>query len=307
MNSAVSLQADEVLPSPVDTGDRLSFTFFLAIAIHALVLLGIGFKLPTQSNTSQTIEITLATHKANRAPEDADFLAQHNQEASGTIDEAKQLATEKQAEFADTQIRDVNPMPQQQAASIKQQKEQQLLTTTANSKNKAQMKLNVDARDEREKAEGLLENQPLISAEIASLQAKLDKQRQEYAKRPRTRTLTSVSTKASFDAKYLHEWGVKIEQVGNRNYPKEALNRHITGNLRLSVVINPDGSIHEVKVLHSSGQRLLDDAARQIVRLAAPFAAFPPEIRQQADRLQIIRTWNFEITGKTSSITTSAN
>lgn len=307
MNSAAVLQSDEILSSPVDTGDRLSFTFFLAIAIHALVLLGIGFKLPTQSNTSQTIEITLATHKAARAPEDADFLAQHNQEASGTIDQAKQLTTEKHAEFADSQIRDVNPMPQQQAASIKQHQEQQLLTTAGTSQRKTQMKLSADPRDEREQAQGLLENQPLISAEIASLQAKLDKQRQEYAKRPRIRTLTSVSTKASFDAKYLHEWGAKIEQVGNRNYPKEALSRHITGNLRLSVVINPDGSIYEVKVLQSSGQRVLDDAARQIVRLAAPFAIFPPEIRQQADRLQIIRTWNFEITGKTTSITTSAN
>lgn len=307
MNPAVSLQSDEMLASPVDTGDRLSFTFFLAIAIHALVLLGIGFKLPTQSNTSQTIEITLATHKAARAPEDADFLAQHNQEASGTIDKAKQLTTEKHAEFADSQIRDVNPMPQQQAASIKQQQEQQLLTTAGTSQYKTQMKLSADAREQSEKTEGLVENQPLISAEIASLQAKLDKQRQEYAKRPRIRTLTSVSTKASFDAKYLHEWGAKIEQVGNRNYPKEALSRHITGNLRLSVVINPDGSIYEIKVLQSSGQRLLDDAARQIVRLAAPFAVFPPEIRQQADRLQIIRTWNFEITGKRTSITTSAN
>lgn len=307
MNPAEALQADEAISSPVDTGDRLSFTFFLAIAIHALVLLGIGFKLPTQSNTSQTIEITLATHKAARAPDDADFLAQHNQEASGTIDKAKQLTTEKHAAFADSQIRDVNPMPQQQAASIKQQPTQQLLTTVGTSQRKTQVKLSTEAREEREKAEGLLENQPLISAEIASLQAKLDKQRQEYAKRPRIRTLTSVSTKASFDAKYLHEWGAKIEQVGNRNYPKEALSRHITGNLRLSVVINPDGSIYEINVLQSSGQRLLDDAARQIVRLAAPFATFPPEIRQQADRLQIIRTWNFEITGKTTSITTSAN
>ena len=148
---------------------------------------------------------------------------------------------------------------------------------------------------------------PMISAEIASLQAKLDKQRQEYAKRPRVRTLTSVSTKESFDAKYLHEWGTRIEQVGNRNYPKEALSRHITGNLRLSVVINPDGTIYEIKVLQSSGQRILDDAARQIVRLAAPFASFPPEIRKQADRLQIIRTWSFEITGNNSTITTSAN
>jgi protein TonB len=307
MNQAVALEEESLAVPPVDTGDRLSFTFFLAIALHAFLILGFSFKLPDHSNKSQTIEITLATHKSLKAPDKADFLAQHNQEASGTIDEAKQLTTERQAEFADTQVRDVNPVPQQQAVSTKKIKEQQLLSTTAKATRTTQLKLNPDEREEREALDGLVEDQPLVSTEIASLQAKLDKQRQEYAKRPRVRTLTSVSTKESFDAKYLHEWGTKIEQVGNRNYPKEALSRHITGNLRLSVVINPDGTIYEIKVLQSSGQRILDDAARQIVRLSSPFAVFPAEIRKQADRLQIIRTWNFEITGKNSTITTSAN
>jgi protein TonB len=306
MNQAIPIQDAELKP-PVDAGDRLSFTLFLALVVHAVLLLGLDFKLPERSNKSQTIEITLATHKSLRAPENADFLAQHNQEASGTIDETRQLTTERHAEFADTQVREVNPIPQQQAASIKQHRDQQLLTTTADSSIQAQLYLNPNEHEEQEKADGQVENQPLISEEIATLQAKLDKQRQEYARRPRIRTLTSVSTKASFDAKYLNDWSEKIEQIGSRNYPKEALSHRITGNLRLSVVINPDGTIYEVNILQSSGQRILDDAARQIVRLAAPFAAFPPEIRQHIDRLQIIRTWKFEISGKSSTITTSAN
>lgn len=306
MTQAVPIQDVDLSPA-VDAGDRLSFTLFLALVVHAVLLLGLDFKLPDLSNKSQTIEITLATHKSLHTPENADFLAQHNQEASGTIDEAKQLTTEKHAEFADSQVREVNPLPQQQAASVKQKRDQQLLTTTADAERSAQLKLNPDEREEQQKVEGLMENQPLISAEIASLQAKLDKQRQEYARRPRIRTLTSVSTKASFDAKYLNDWSEKVEQIGSRNYPKEALSRRITGNLRLSVIINPDGTIYEVNILQSSGQRLLDDAARQIVRLAAPFAPFPPEIRQHTDRLQIIRTWNFEISGKSTTITTSAN
>ena len=306
MNQAVALDEEVLNVPPVDTGDRLSFTFFIAIVLHGLLLLGIGFKLPEHKNTSQTIEITLATHKSLHEPKDADFLAQHNQEASGTIDEAKQLTTERQAQFADTQVRDVSPLQQQAAATLKI-KDQQLLSTTEKSDRQTQIKLNPDESNELEPKEGTTENQSLVSTEIASLQAKLDKQRQEYAKRPRVRTLTSVSTKASFDAKYLHDWSARIEQVGNLNYPQEALNRRITGNLRLSVMINPDGTIYEIKVLQSSGQRILDDAARQIVRLSAPFASFPPEIRKNADRLQIIRTWRFEITGKNTSITTSAN
>jgi protein TonB len=290
---------------PVDSGDRLSFTLFMAIAIHAMILLGIGFKLPKPDTRSHTIDITLATHKDSLTPEEADFLAQHNQEASGTIEEAKQLATDKQAQFADSQIRKVNPLPQQQKASDKSNQQQVVVATQNQSDKKIPQQKNPDP-ETAQKVSGAKEEQLQPLDDLASLQAKLDKQRQEYARRPRIRTLTSVSTKASYDAKYLHDWSSKVEQVGNKNYPREALNRNITGQLRLSVTINPDGSVYEMKVLQSSGQRILDDAAKQIVRLAAPFAPFPSEIRKHVDRLQIIRTWNFEITGKETSITTRA-
>lgn len=286
----------------VGSGDRLGFTFFLALVLHVFIILGISAKLPEPTARAQTIEVTLATHKSTKAPDKADFLAQQNQEASGTEEQARQLATERRAEFADTQIRDVNPMPQTQAAAPTKREDQRVITTISSSPRDIQLQVNPEPLQEQKQREGLLQEQTFTS-EIASLQAKLDRQQQEYAKRPRVRRLTSVATKESFDAQYLHEWSSKIEQVGNENYPAEALNRRITGNLRLSVVINPDGTIHEIKILQSSGQRILDQAAQQIVRLAAPFASFPPEIRRQADKLQIIRTWSFEISG----LSTTAN
>lgn len=295
------LHLEEMDDTPVKAGDRLSFTIFVALALHAFVILGVSFKAPKPSMGSQTMEITLATHKAQKAPEQADFLAQHNQEASGTEEKARQITTERQAEFADTRVRDVNPIAQVAAASPNEQKDQEVITTKGESNNKTNSKKNPNLRDEQEKTDGLVEDQSKINTEIASLQAKLDKQRQEYAKRPRIRTLTSVSAKESFDAKYLHEWSEKIERVGKNNYPQEAIRQHISGSLRLSVVINPDGSIYEINILQSSGKRLLDDSARQIVRLSAPFAEFPPEIRKQSDRLQIIRTWRFEMTGISTS------
>lgn len=299
MSATLKMAAENV--APVDASDRLSFTIFVAIALHALLILGLGFKMPKQHIGSQTMEITLATHQSQKKSENADFLAQHHQEASGTEDEARQLKTERQAEFADSQVRDVNPMQQIAAESPNEKKDQQIISTKGESNLKTQLKKSPDLTEEKEFREGLLEDESAITLEIASLQAKLDKQRQEYAKRPRIRTLTSVSTKKSFDAKYLNEWSEKIEHFGNRNYPREALNKHITGSLRLSVIINPDGTIYSIDILQSSGKRILDDSARQIVRLSAPFSAFPQEIRREADRLQIIRTWKFEMTGISTS------
>ncbi len=46
-----------------------------------------------------------------------------------------------------------------------------------------------------------------------------------------------------------------------------------------------------VEILKGSGQRVLDQAAIRIVRLAAPFAPIPPSIKE--DQVEVIRTWNF--------------
>lgn len=304
MNQAVNLNDIQTV-EPVATGDRLSFTLFIAAALHATLLLGVNFTLPAPDQSSQTIEITLSTHHTAKAPDDADFLAEHNQEASGTLDDAKQLTTTQSADFADLQVREVSPLTQEQAAQKPQEHAQTVVTTTANSFHSVWVDATTQDEDVQEERQGLLENQPIFENEIASLQAKLDKQRQEYARRPRMRTLTSVSTKATYDAKYLHAWASKIEQIGSDHYPPEALVRGITGKMRLSVILNPDGSIVQINVLQSSGQRVLDDAARQIVRLASPFAPFPPEISQHTDRLEIIRTWNFDITGQQALVNTS--
>ena len=59
------------------------------------------------------------------------------------------------------------------------------------------------------------------------------------------------------------------------------------------VAVLPDGSLNEVALLETSGHQVLDDAAIRIVRLAAPFAPFPDELRQSTDVLEIIRTWQF--------------
>lgn len=297
------LHLEELDTTPVNAGDRLSFTIFVALALHAFVILGISFKPPKPSLGAQTMEITLATHKSQKAPEKADFLAQHNQEGSGTAEKAQQLTTKHQAEFADTQVRNVKPIQQVAATSPSEKKDQQIITTQGASQTKALAQKDPNLREEKEKIKGLTRDQIQMETEIASLKAKKDKQDQEYAKRPRVRTLTSDSAKESYDAKYLYDWGEKIERVGKDNYPQEALNNRISGSLRLSVIINPDGSIHQITIKQSSGKRLLDDAARQIVRLSAPFTELPPEIRGKSDRLEIIRTWRFEMTG----LSTSAN
>lgn len=277
------------------SGERLSFTIFLAIAVHAVIILGITFNVDKSQKAAQTLNITLASHQSLNKPEEVDYLAQFDQEASGTIEETKELTTRETAEIVAPNINEVAPLPQQQSrvASVTNQE----FVSTESSHFQVVKQDQLDQTETQEEREAQQEDSPMLNPEIASLRAKLDKLQQEFARRPRIRRMTSVATKSSSDAAYLNAWTQRVERTGNQNFPEAALQQKIFGSLRLSVLINSDGSVENVEILKPSGHPVLDQAALQIIRLSGPFEPFPPEIRKSADQLDIIRTWRFEITG----------
>jgi len=272
------------------TQERFGFTLFMSICVHAVLILGVGFTIASQQQTSTSLDITLATFQSEKAPDDADFLAQANQEGSGSEADALAPATDTEAMFSDQVIRDISdPLTERPTAAAEQQR--------------------VIARDSENGTQGEDTDSPTAPAEtppdlrnpspeqmsdaVASLQAQLDLHRQAYAKRPRRYTMTSASTKQNDDALYLDNWRKRIEAIGNLNYPQEASSAGIYGTLRLMVSLQPDGSVQDIRILRSSGERVLDEAAVNIVRLAAPFEPFPTELRARVDVLEIIRTWQF--------------
>ena len=272
--------------------DRLGFAFCLALALHSALILGLTFNREDRQLAPSKLEITLAQHSSKKAPKEADFIAQANQEGSGTLEEKAMLTTRDQADFKDTQIHQVEPQQQMsrntpQSASIAQLTTTQSQQQKANQREQEQVELTA-----AQQTNGMTVIQR--SLEIASLEAKLDIQRQAYAKRPRVRRLTSLATRQSDDALYLHNWRTKIEAIGNQHYPAKARQQGLHGDLRLLVSLLPSGDIHEVKILQSSGHKILDQAAIRIVHLAAPFEPFPNAMGRAVDILEIIRTWRFQ-------------
>ena len=130
------------------------------------------------------------------------------------------------------------------------------------------------------------------SVEIDRLEALIAKQQDDYQKRPK-RTFIGARTKEYRFAMYVEAWRQKVERVGNLNYPEAARTQKLYGQLQLTVSIKADGSIEEIKINRSSGQKVLDDAAKRIVELSAPFAYFPADIKKDTDILSITRTWTF--------------
>ncbi len=285
--------APALTPPQVTAGDRLTFTVFLALAIHAAIILGVTFTFDDRGTTSHTMEITLAQHRSENQPDKADYLAQFSQAGSGTLEDKALTTTTTEAQFYDTVIRETTPEQQIASAPSTQVTDKKVITTVANSTSKIR-EVTEETRPEPIESDSPIEKTLLQkSLEIASLEARLDQQRQIYAKRPRIKRLTSLSTASSLDAFYLNSWRRKVEKVGNLNYPSEARRSGIYGSLRLMVAILPDGSLKEVELLESSGHKVLDDAAIRIVELGAPYAPFPDELRKSTDVLEIIRTWQF--------------
>jgi protein TonB len=130
------------------------------------------------------------------------------------------------------------------------------------------------------------------SLEMAKLQARIDQQMDEYQKRPRRKEYGVNAEGYSF-AQYVEDWRIKVERVGNLNYPEAARRNRLYGSPILTVNINANGSLESVDVYRSSGYKILDAAAVKIVEMSAPFPPFPEEMRKKADILGITRTWNF--------------
>lgn len=296
------LAANDLPPELADarkrTPDRLGYTLLIAALIHLVVILGVGFSYVKPEQITQTLEITLATFRSENKPESADFLAQDNQEGSGTLDKAEILKTTEIAPYQDTQINKVTPPPTSKTVE-KQEASKTAVTTRAQAPQKSVAKRDEVKPEPTAKQTPASDNTEL-NTEIASLEAELSAEQQLYAKRPKIHRLNAASTMRDKGAWYKDDWRKKVERVGNLNYPEEARRQQIYGNLRLLVSINHDGSLYEVLVLQSSGQPLLDQAAQRIVRLAAPFSPFSGDLAD-IDRLEIIRTWKFSKGDKLSS------
>jgi protein TonB len=285
MNNAVTITAV----------DRLGLTLFVAISMHAVGILGIGFtmeepkKLPP---ADRTLEIIVVHNKSSlKKPEKADFLAQHSQEGGGSKEKAERPTTDSLQPLTKqtNKPNQVNTPLTSPAEPVASQKKKQI-STKAQAKRKTR-----DAPKKPKKKLKTLNTAQLMAStnqEISRLTAELNRKTKAYAKRPR-RKFVSASTKEYKYSNYLDAWRRKVERIGNINYPDEARRKKLYGNLMLMVSLRADGTIYEIEVRRSSGHRILDDAAVRIVRLAAPYAPFPAEIRKETDILDITRTWQF--------------
>lgn len=299
MNSAASHPATVVTQS-----DRFSLTVFLALAFHAVVILGLTFDLVDPALTAlNSMEITLVHNKSDEAPEDADYLAQANQQGGGDTQE-KVRATNPFSNPVSSDEQGFAPYIRQDISSpIQPPKPQDEFMTVDKARgkiNSKELKKPLPVEKKQHTAAALLEQS---KKNIEKMFSEIDKRKQTFQLSPSHTFVRGAKTKEYRFASYLEAWRAKVERVGNINYPAEAIQRKLSGKLILEVAINTDGSLHKVKILSSSGHKVLDEAAKRIVRLSAPFSPLTKEILEDTEILHIVRTWYFKSgRGLTTSI-----
>ncbi len=96
-----------------------------------------------------------------------------------------------------------------------------------------------------------------------------------------TNTGDAAGAMESAASKYLNEHFDYIRKkiLGNINYPDAAKRMGWQGKVVLSFVITSDGSVRSLKIMQSSGFKILDDKAIETIRQAAPFPRPPVEAR----------------------------
>lgn len=278
------------------SNDQLGLSFFASTLVHLVVILGVTFTIPKvrEMYNLPTLEITLVQAESEHAPDDAEFLAQANQAGGGTSDNqdvARNPLPVREIGEVNNEMPVMRLPPQPKISSPQEATE--LMTQEEARKKVAKVEPEHQKADPQTVPESLgFENRPDPSEERTRLIAEIDRVWNEYQQRPKHKFLNARTREYKY-ATYMKAWEAKVERIGNLNYPEEAKRRGLSGQLRLDVALNADGSVYTVTVRRSSGYTLLDDAAKRIVQLAAPFAPFPPNIRSEIDILHITRTWRF--------------
>ncbi len=284
---------EAVLPNNDRQPDILTIALFVAAAIHAIIILGVSFQpFLNELRTPPALEVVLVQKSIveEEEPDEADYLAQTTQDGGGEQDENARPSSPFASEI-DSVTDGVAALPVEASAPAPSPDSAEEIITAVFADRVIETEVTTEVSDDID----ILQSTLLIeqNLEIAKLTAEIDRQQQEFAKRPK-KTHVNARTKETASAEYMYQWVEKVERVGNLNYPDAARRNQLTGALILVVGIYKNGEIESVTVDESSGHKLLDDAAVRIVELAAPFQAMSGKLAEETDILYIVRTWEFQ-------------
>ena len=275
--------------------ERLGSTLFFAALVHGVVILGVTFTATPLNNEvaapSLNVTLVLDTEREELAADTAKLLANRDQLGAGQAARGLRPTSTLSSDQPVTQVGDpdgadaANGTPRDETPSA----EQLVSRGSSDERVPAMPQPTDDPAITRQRAATLVQQAaPQTTAMELALRAELPDGSDD------SRTLIATpSTRQSGLAEYLDGWRRRVERIGTANYPRELLGNLRAGRPTLEVVIAADGRLDDIVVQRSSGDNALDQAALKILRLAAPFAPLPDNIRADYDVLRFAYEWDF--------------
>jgi len=294
----VSTQTSETL-SPAPDGsqylptNRLFIAMAVSLVLHAILFFGVTFQFPQPKldKIASSLEVVLVNNKTLTKPKESKLLAQDNLDGGGNTDDDRRAKTPFPVLPKSKPV--INESVAQRKVKQLEQEAKKLMAAVSET---PQIQQPIEQKSEAGNPQAAIDSTELLlrSLDIARLRAQVDQDHDSYQKRPK-RKFVGARTKEYRFARYVEDWRLKVERIGNLNYPEAARKEKLYGNLQLTVGIRADGSLESIEINRSSGEKVLDEAAVNIVKLAGQngFAPFPPDISQDTDILHITRTWVF--------------
>jgi len=273
-------------------GKRLLFKAIVGSLLLHLAALAVHFSpvdLAKFDRNGPPLEIALVNAKSASKPTKAELLAQAHLDGGGNTDANRRaksplpvLPRESASNQLATATQKVETLEQRATEMMAQLKAAAPVAAPQSKPN--EMPESIDLPTANEQMQRTLESM--------RLEAQIAKDMDAYQKRPKRRFIGARAEEYRF-ARYVEDWRLKVERIGNLNYPEAARSQKLYGSLLLTTGIRADGSIESIVVERSSGKRVLDLAAAHIVQMGGPYSPFPPDIRRDTDILYITRTWTF--------------
>lgn len=275
-------------PPGSESGDRLTVTLFLAGAFHLIVILGVTFAPPLQDpSLVPTLEVLLVNNSLPDAPANdrASYLAERTQQGSGN----SRAARTRQPGAGDA--------PQDSPGAPEGGDQPPTLAGLAGGEGRLLTARGGPPRfiADMSEADAMLPALPrqALAGQPSPFAGRDDDAELELKGPERRELLVTASTRSSEVAVYLDAWKRRIEQVGTLNFPNEARRRSLSGNPVIEVALASNGGLVRAAVRRSSGHAELDQAAIEILKLAAPFEAFPEPLARRHEVLRFAYEWQF--------------
>lgn len=275
-------------PPSLSSNDSLLVTLFLAAVVHIVFILGVSFSMPKPEKVHRSIDIILVNTPAKKAPKEAKFLAQENQVGAGA--ETKKPEPPKQ-QLPSQGASEAKPVAKKVAEVESKPKAAEKMVAQKVAEKKVATDVKPEASEQKQQPRPRLSAESL-QQQIAQLGAEI-RHKQESADNSEIKFVNQLSAHKAIGMQYIKDWESKVERTGNLNYPAVAAKKNFSATLTMDVGISADGSIYSMRINRSSGNPALDEAAKNIVKMSAPFPPLPAEVLKETKVLVIPRVWKF--------------